>query len=149
MAAGRDDRDAREDLPFAVGPAFRTPVADELELRLDVARNQPRVLAERDLPLRLLGDDRGAREGPGSVRGQEPAGMVEVKMAHRDEVDGCRVEAGGPEGRNDPGALVAAHVARLVVDPIADPGLDENAPARRLDEEAVQRLEQAVLVVDL
>ena len=75
--------------------------------------------------------------------------MVEVEMAHRDDVDRVRVEAGrsrararstGPRSRASPG---------LVVEPIADPGLDEDAAGRRLDQEAVQRLEQAVLGVDL
>ena len=58
-------------------------------------------------------------------------------------------EARGLECRHDRRALVAAHGAGLVVEPIADPGLDQDPPRRRLDQQAVERLEQPVLGVDL
>ena len=72
-----------------------------------------------------------------------------MEVAHRDDVDGRGIEARGPQRRHDRRTLVAAHLADLVGDALADPGLDEDAAGGRLDEEAVQRLEQAVLVVDL
>ena len=75
--------------------------------------------------------------------------MVEVEMAHRDDVDGRGVEAGRPERGHDPGTLHLAHVARLVVDPLTDTGLDQHPARGRLDEQAVERLEEPVLVVDL
>ena len=46
-------------------------------------------------------------------------------------------------------ALVGTHRPGLVVDPLADPGLDEDTPARRLDEQAVEGLEESMVVVDL
>ena len=49
----------------------------------------------------------------------------------------------------DPWALVGAHRPGLLVEPIADAGLDEDATRGRLDQQAVERLEEAVLVVDL
>ena len=51
--------------------------------------------------------------------------------------------------RHDPRAFVAAHRPGLVVDPVADPGLDQHAPRARLDQQAVECLEQPALVVDL
>src|SRR5207247_6046262 len=125
------------------------PVADEPELRLDVARDEPRVVAEGDLPLGALGDDGRAGERPRPVAAEQPAGMVEVEVAHRDDVDRHGVEAGRPQGWLDPRALVAAHRPGLVVEPVADPGLDEDATSGRFDQEAIERLEQTVLSVDL
>ena len=75
--------------------------------------------------------------------------MVEMEVAHRDQVDGLRLEAGRLHRGHDRGALVAAHLPGLLGEPLADPGLDEHATRRRLDEQAVQRLEEPVLVVDL
>ena len=94
VAAGRHDRDARQHLALAVGPALVAPVADEADLGLVVAGDEPGVVAERDLPLGPLGDDRGPRERPRAVGEEQPAGVVEVEVAHRDDVDGLRVEAG-------------------------------------------------------
>ena len=42
-------------------PAVGTPVRDEPQLRLVVGGDEPAVAAERDLPFRALGDDRGPR----------------------------------------------------------------------------------------
>src|SRR6476469_10444092 len=64
VAAGRDDADAGQDLALAVGRTILAPVADELDLRLVVARDQPRVATKRDRPLGSLGDDRRPRKGP-------------------------------------------------------------------------------------
>jgi hypothetical protein len=75
--------------------------------------------------------------------------VVEVEVAHRNDVDAPRVEAGLAERRDDRRTLVAAHRANLLGDALADAGLDEDAARRRLDEEAVERLQQPVLVVDL
>ena len=94
VAAGRHHADAGQDLTLAVGPALGPPVANELELRLDVARDEPRVVAEGDLPLGSLGDDRGAREGPPAVGGEEAAGMVEVQVRQHDDVDLLVAETG-------------------------------------------------------
>ena len=63
VAAGRDDRDARQELASRRRPSPARPSPDELELGLDVRRDEPRVVAQRDLPLGLLRDDRGVREG--------------------------------------------------------------------------------------
>ena len=43
-------------------------------------------------------------------------------------------------------AVVYAHRAGLVVDPLADPGLDQDATGRCLDQQAVERLEESVLM---
>ena len=75
--------------------------------------------------------------------------MVEVEVAHGHRVDALRGEPGGCQRRHDPEALVAAHRTGLVVDPVADAGLDEHATRLRLDQEAVEGLEEAPLVVDL
>ena len=75
--------------------------------------------------------------------------MIEMKVAHRDHVYRRGVEAGALQSRDDPRPLVSAHVAGLVVDTIADPRLDEDAPRRRLDQKAVQGLEEAILRIDL
>ena len=72
MAAGRHDGDARQQLALAVRPTLRAPVADERELRLDVRGDQPGVVAERDLPLRLAGP-RSSRAGTRASR-RRPAG---------------------------------------------------------------------------
>ena len=75
--------------------------------------------------------------------------MVEMEVAHRHDVDRLGQEPGRLQRGHDPRALVAAHRPGLVVDPLPDAGLDEDAPGRRLDEQAVERLEEAALVVDL
>jgi len=75
--------------------------------------------------------------------------VVEVEVAHGDDIDRPGIEARAAESRHDPQPLVAAHRTALVVDPFADPGLDQDSPGRRLDQQAVQRLEEPVLGVDL
>jgi hypothetical protein len=70
-----------------------------------------------------------------------------MEMAHGHDVDTGGVEAGILERGHDPGAFVAPHRPVLVVEPVADPGLDQDATGRCLDQEAVQRLEEAVLGV--
>ena len=75
--------------------------------------------------------------------------MVVVQVAHRDDVNRRGLKAGGLECGDDPRPLVGADRPGLVVHPLADPGLDEDTPGRRLDEQAVQRLQEAVLLVDL
>ena len=149
MAARRHDADAGQDLDLAVGPALGAPIADELQLRLDVAGDDPQVWLERDGPFGPLGDDSRPRKAARTGRVEEAAGVVEVKVAHRYDVDGRRVVPRGPQSREDRRTLVAAHLARLVVDPLTNPRLDEDPPGGRLDEEAVQRLEQAMIGIDL
>ena len=75
--------------------------------------------------------------------------MVEVEVAHRHDVHRSRIEPCRDQGRHDRRSLVAAHLADLVADPLADPRLDEDATRRRLDQEAVECLQQAVVMIDL
>ena len=75
--------------------------------------------------------------------------MVEMEVAHRHDVHALGQEADGLEHGRDPRTLVAPHRPRLVVEPLADPGLDQRRDPRRLDQQAVERLEQPPLVVDL
>ncbi len=84
-----------------------------------------------------------------AVRGQQSAGVIEMEMAHRDDVDRAGIESCAPQGLTDPRSLVPAHRAGLLVDALADARLDEDPARRRLDEEAVQRLVQPVLGIDL
>src|SRR3954451_13933886 len=56
MAACRHDADTRQHFALAVGGALLTPVARETDLGLVVARDEARVLTERDLPFGALGD---------------------------------------------------------------------------------------------
>ena len=101
VPAGRHDRHAGQDLALAVGPALGAPVADEPQLGLVVARDEPRVVAERDLPLRPLGDDPRPREGPPARprraarrRGRSGGGSAPRRRP-------CRVEARRRERRQD------------------------------------------------
>ena len=75
--------------------------------------------------------------------------MVEVEMAHRDDVDRVGLEAGRGHRRSDRRTLVAPHRSHLVAEPRADTRLDEHPAGRRLDDEAIQRLEEPVVVIDL
>ena len=138
--------DARQQLLLAVDPALRAPVLTSSQLGLHVRGDEPRVVAEGDLPLGLLRDDRGVRERARAIRAEQAAGVVEMEVAHRHDIDGLGQEARRLERRHDRRALVAAHGPGLVVDPLADAGLDQDPPGRRLDQQAVQRLEQTVLV---
>ena len=149
MAAGRDHADAGQDLAFAIGPALGAPVADELQFRLDIGGDQPRVVAQGDLPFGPLRDDPSARKGLRTVGSEQPAGMIEMQVAQRHDVQACRLEPGDLEGGGDPRSLVATLRSGLVIEPFADPGFDETAPGRRLDQQAVERLEDPALVVDL
>ena len=63
VAAGADDRHARQHLLLAVGGGRPRPGLHEAQLGLVVGGLQPRVGAQRELPLVGLGDDPGAREG--------------------------------------------------------------------------------------
>jgi hypothetical protein len=72
-----------------------------------------------------------------------------MEMAQRHDVDRLGQEIRRLERRQDRRALVPAHGACLVVDAFADARLDQDAAGRRLDQEAVERLEQAVLGIDL
>src|SRR6185295_18146507 len=63
VPTGRDDGDLGQDLVLAVDPALLAPGLDEAQLGLDIRGDHARVLTQSDLPLRLLGDDRGMREG--------------------------------------------------------------------------------------
>src|ERR1019366_4115291 len=82
-------------------------------------------------------------------RVEEAAGMVEVKVAQRHDVDGGRLETRLPEGRQDRIARVAPHIPGLVAQSLADPGLDQDPTGGRLDEQAVERVPQPVVEGDL
>ena len=60
-----------------------------------------------------------------------------------------RVEAGPLERRDDRLAAEAPPRAPALVEPLADPRLHQDAAGRRLDQQAVERLEEAVLLVEL
>ncbi len=125
------------------------PLLNELELGLVVAGDEPRVVPQGDLPFRALGDDPGPRERatPGAV--QQPPGVVEVEVTHRHHVHTGRIEAGATQRGQDGLARVAAHRPVLLVDPLADARLHEDPTGRRLDDQAVEGLEEPMLAVDL
>ena len=60
-----------------------------------------------------------------------------------------RVEAGRPQRGQDGLAPHAPLRPMMLVHPLADAGLDEDAPARGLDEQAVERLGERVVRVQL
>src|SRR5439155_25907870 len=84
VSAGRYHRHTWHELDLAVGGCLLPPVADQRELRLDVARDDPAVGRERDVPLGPLRHDPGPREGARTIRSQEAARVVEVQMAQGD-----------------------------------------------------------------
>ena len=75
--------------------------------------------------------------------------MVEVEVTHRDEVHGTRIEPRHPKRGPDRGALVPPHGGIPGIEPLPDPRLDQHAPRRRLDQQAVERLEDAPVGVQL
>src|SRR5688572_31222936 len=64
---------------FPYTTLFRS-VANQLELRLNIARDEPRVRAERDLPLGALGNDPGPRKRPLAVRAEEAADRKSTRL---------------------------------------------------------------------
>jgi hypothetical protein len=70
-------------------------------------------------------------------------------MAHRHDVHARGIEAGLLQGRHDPRPIGRPHCPGLLVQPLADSGLDKDAATRCLDQEAVERLQEPVLGVDL
>src|SRR5206468_1747388 len=80
---------------------------------------------------------------------EQATGVVEVEMADRHEVDRGRVEAGASQRGNDRVALHASDPAHLLVVALPDAGLDEDTTARRLDEQAVQGLDEAPFGIEL
>ncbi len=149
MPAGRHSPDPGQQLDLAVGRARVAPFADEAQLRLVVRGDDARVRIERDLPLRTLRDDPGAGECARAVRPKEPAGMVVVEVAHRHDVDAGRVEARPLERRDDRRTVEHSPCPTTLIEPFADPSLHEDAAGRRLDQQAVERLEQPTVRIDL
>ena len=96
-----------------------------------------------------LRDDPGAREGALPVGREQPAGMVEVQVAERDDIDAAGVEPGQPQGRQDGLATHAALRPMVVVHALADARLHQHAPRRRLHQQAVERLREGRVGVDL
>ena len=99
MPAGGHGGHAGEQLLLALGPALGAPVADEPQFRLDVTRHEPRIVAERDFPLGPLRHDAGPREGARAIGPQQAAGVVEMEVAHRNNVDGLAVRSRRSRGR--------------------------------------------------
>ena len=75
--------------------------------------------------------------------------MVEVEMADGDDVDRVGVEAGVAQRGQDRLAGHSPLCAVVLVHALADARLDQHAPGRRLDQQAVERLVQRVVGVDL
>ena len=146
----RIDGHAGQQLALALGPAVRAPVARRAGA--PAGRTRPRAASCRRArsPTRRAG------------RRSAPAGRP-----------ACRPRAGGrPRGRSGGGSsrrrrptpgrsprraaparsgvpVVAAHRRVLGVHPLADARLDQHAAGRRLDQQAVERLEQAPVLVEL
>src|SRR4051794_38999700 len=134
VAAGPDHRYAGQELDLTVDLAPAPPLPHAPQLRLVVARDDAAVVVERDLPLRALRNDLRAGERLRTVRAEQPAGVVEVEMAQDNDVDSVRVESRPLHRRHDRAAFVAAHLTHLVGDALPDPGLDQDAPRRGLDQ---------------
>ena len=96
----------------------------------------------------VLGDDLRLGERSRAIGPEEAPGMIEVEMAQGHDIHALWHEADGLEHGRDPRTLIAPHRSRLVIEPLADPGLDHDATGRRLDQQAVERLEQPPLLVD-
>ena len=92
--------------------------------------------------IRAWGTRESRRQGAARPRGRSGDGSSRRRRR-------CRVEARRAHRRHDRLALVLAHRTRLVVEPLPDPRLDEHAPGGRLDHQAVERLEQAPVLVEL
>ena len=102
------------------------------------------------LPLVGLGDDRARAESALLAVGrQQPTGVVEMEVADRDDVDRVGVEARVAEARQDRLAGHSPLSAVVLVHALADAGLDQHAPGGRLDQQAVERLVERVVGVDL
>ena len=149
MAAGWEDRDTGKDLDLSIRGRLHAEIADQSQLGLIVARNQTGVHAQGNLPLRPLGYEPGPGKCQRPICPQHAAGVIVVEMADRDGIHGVRREPGSLERRNDPRPLIPAHLAALVADPVAYPRFDQDAPGRRLDQQAVERLQQPPIGVYL
>ncbi len=83
------------------------------------------------------------------VDAQQPAGVVEVQVRQRHVVDRIGIEAGRAQRRQDRLPPDASLLLVVVVHPFADTGLDEHPTRGRLHQQAVERLRQRVVGVDL
>ena len=75
--------------------------------------------------------------------------MIEMEVAHRDDVHALGVETSRAHGGDDRRSPVLPHRPGLLVDPFPDPRFHEDASALRLHHEAVERLKEPMFVVDL
>ena len=87
------------DLVLTVDPALLAPGLDEPQLGLDVRRDEPRVVAEGDLPLGLLGDDLRVRERRSPSARSSPPAWSKWRWLIATDVDALGQEPGGLEGR--------------------------------------------------
>ena len=149
MAAGRHDGDAGQDLAFAIDPALRAPVLHERQFRLHVARHETRIVPQRDFPFGPLRHDPRVGEGAFAVGPQQAPRMVEMQVTHGDDVHARGQESRRLQGAGDPRTLVDTHRAGLFVGSLADTCLDEHPARGRFDEQTIEGLEQAPLVIDL
>ena len=75
--------------------------------------------------------------------------MIEVEMADRDDVHGIGLEARLAQGGQDSQSRDAALPDAPLVQPLADAGLDQDPTGWRLHEQAVERLGERVVGVQL
>ena len=141
--------DAGQDLLVTVGSTGVARGLGQSQLVLLVGGLEARVRAQRELPLLLLGHEPGVRECRPTIRQQDPAGVVEMQVAHGHRVDGVRIEAGLAECRHDRVAGHAPLGAAMLVHALADARLHQDAAGRRLHEQAVERLGQRRVRVQL
>ena len=126
------------------------PGLDEAQLGLVVGGLQPRVGAQRGLPFVRLGDDPGARERRVAVGRQ--AGPPAWSKCRWLSATASTVSGSKPASRRAGRMGSPAHAplgAVVVVHPLADARLHQHPPGGRLDEQAVERLGQGVVGVDL
>ena len=149
VSSGGNHGNARQDLALPGHSSARPQVTHEAQFWLVVARHEARVILHGDVPFRLLSHEAGSRKRQRPVGSQQSAGVVVVEVAHRDRVHGLRIETGSLESRDDPRPLIATHRPALFTDTIPDSRFHEHAAGRCLDQQAVERLRDAVIVVDL
>ena len=151
VPAGAHDGHARQQLAVALGPALRAPVRHEPQLRLVVGGDQPAVAVRARSPTRSAGPRSGPAGTPSlpSASSRPPAWSKCRWLIATTSTDAGSKPA-ARERRHDRRALVAhASPVFFVVQPLADPRLDQDAPGRRLDQQAVERLEEAPVLVQL
>ena len=151
VAAGRDDRHARQELALAVGPAVGAPVADELRARAGRssrraagcrrARSPTRPAGRRSSPAGRRASRRRARRPPAWSKWRWLIATTSTVAGSKPGRSAAPARSTGPRSR------ASSRVLSSIRSPI--PVSTRTRPAGVSIEQAVQRLEQAVLVVDL